>query len=268
MADEPLEPIPDPEEEEEGGPIKPFLEHLEDLRWVLIKIIVSIIVAMTVCLIAGPNIRAFLEYPLQRSGVKIDLTTLKPLGPFMTAMKVAFWGGLCISFPYILWVIGQFVFPALKKNEKPYFRKAFVIGGGLFFIGLIVCYWYIMPIALYGTWQFSVWWGIKVVQWEMQEYFQFVVMFMLGMGVSFEIPVIILTLVRVGIIPHEWMVKGRAYFLIGNLIFCAFITPDAISTIFMVVPVQLLMEICILISKHWERQKRIAEAKERAILET
>jgi sec-independent protein translocase protein TatC len=88
-------------------------------------------------------------------------------------------------------------------------------------------------------------------------------MFMLGMGLSFEIPVIILTLVRIGIIPHEWMEKGRTYFFIGNLVVCAFITPDAVSTIFMVVPVQVLLEICIQISKHWERQKRKEEANRR-----
>ena len=87
----------------------------------------------------------------------------------------------------------------------------------------------------------------------------FVILFMIGMGLSFEVPVVILTLVRIGLIPHEWLIKGRPYFLIGNVTLCAFITPDAVSTIFMVVPVQILMEICILISKAWERQKRIAE---------
>jgi sec-independent protein translocase protein TatC len=249
------------EEDEEGGPVKTFLEHLEDLRWVLIKIIASVLVAMTVCMVAAPQISEFLMMPLKRSGANIELTSLKPLGPFMTMMKIAFWGGLSIAIPFILFVIGQFVMPALKKNEKPYFRKAFVVGGGLFFIGLIVCYWFVMPIALYGTWQFSVWMKVKVVQWEMQEYYNFVVMFMLGMGLSFEVPVVLLTLVKMGIIPHEWMTKGRMYFFIGNLVISAFITPDALSTIFMVVPVQILLEICIQISAHWERQKRKAEAK-------
>ena len=84
---------------------------------------------------------------------------------------------------------------------------------------------------------------------------------MLGMGLSFEVPVIILTLVRIGLIPHEWLVKGRAYFIIANVLLCSIITPDALSTILMVLPVQILMEICILISKYWERQKRIAEAR-------
>jgi sec-independent protein translocase protein TatC len=85
-------------------------------------------------------------------------------------------------------------------------------------------------------------------------------MFMVGMGLSFEIPVILLTLVRMGLVPHEWLTKGRPYFFVINYGLCAFITPDFISTFFMVIPVQLLLEGCILISKYWERQKRAEEA--------
>jgi sec-independent protein translocase protein TatC len=266
MADE-LEPIPNPEEDEEGGPVKPFLEHLEDLRWVLIKVIAAVMISMTVCLVATPLVTEFLKNPLTRSGANIELTSLRPLGPFMASMKIAFWGGLCLSLPFILFVIGQFVMPALKRHEKPYFRRAFVIGGGLFFIGVILCYGFIMPIAIYGMSQYSLWMGIKVIQWEMQEYFGFVVTFMVGMGLSFEIPVLILTLVRMGIISHEFMVKGRMYFLIINMVLCAFITPDALSTVFMVVPVQALFEVCIMISASWERQKKIEIARTKKLEE-
>jgi sec-independent protein translocase protein TatC len=108
--------------------------------------------------------------------------------------------------------------------------------------------------------QYNAWLGLPSDFWRAEQYFGFVILFMVGMGLSFEVPVVILTLVRLGIIPHEFLVKGRSYFFIANLVICAFITPDAVSTIFMVIPVQVLMEICILISKSWERQKRIAEA--------
>lgn len=261
MADELLEPIPSPEDEE-GGPVKPFLEHLEDLRWVLIKIIVAIMVGMAICLVAAPQLKNFLTWPMDQAGIKeINLELFGPIGGFMLAMKMAFWGGLCLALPMVLFVIGQFVMPALKANEKPYFRKAFVIGGGLFLLGAILCYGVILPIALKGTVEFNKWLGINSTVWRAEEYFQFAIMFMVGMGLSFEVPVLILTLVKLGVISHQMLAKSRAYILVGNMVLCAFITPDAISTIFMVIPVQILMEICIQISAHWERQKRVEEAK-------
>lgn len=259
MADEPLEALSDPEEEE-GGPVKSFLEHLEDLRWVLIKVIAAVLIGMTICMVASPYVVEFLEWPMKQAGIPINLEIISPIGGFMMSMKMAFWGGLVFALPFVLFFIAQFVMPALKKNEKPYFRKAFVIGGGLFMMGVILCYGVIMPIALKGMIAFNEWLGFKSTMWRAEEYMQFVVMFMVGMGLSFEIPVVVLTLVKLGIISHELMAKSRMYFFIANMVICAFITPDAISTVFMVLPVQILMEICIQISAHWERQKRKAEA--------
>jgi len=259
MADEPLEPVPDPEEEE-GGPVKTFLEHLEDLRWVLIKCVVAFMLAMVACLAASNYIAKFLEWPLIKSGIPVKLNPIHPIGGFTVAMKIGMYGGITLALPFVLYFIGEFVLPALKKNEKKYFTRAFAIGGGLFVAGMALCYFVILQITIRGLAAFNIWMNLTADMWGAEEYFSFVILFMVGMGLSFEIPVVILTLVRVGIIPHEMMVKGRSYFFVANLVICAFITPDAFSTIFMVIPVQALMEVCILISKHWERQKKIAEA--------
>jgi sec-independent protein translocase protein TatC len=266
MADE-LEPIPNPEEEEEGGPVKSFLEHLEDLRWVLIKVISSVLIGMTVCLVASPILVKVLKLPLESSGIPTELKVLGPIGGFVISMKIAFWGGMTLALPFILFFIGQFVMPALKKNEKPYFRKAFIIGGGLFMVGVLLCYGFIIPIALKGMNEFNVWLELPTDIWRAEEYIQFVVMFMVGMGLSFEVPVLILTLVKMGIISHELMAKGRIWFFVINMVLCAFITPDAISTAFMVLPVQGLFEICLLISASWERRKKIEEARQRKLEE-
>ena len=261
----PVAPEPLPEEDDEGGPVKSFLEHLEDLRWVLIKIAGAVLVAMTICMVGAPQIIELHKFPMYQTklGSTIELTYIDPMAPFTSMMKVAFWGGLILSVPFILFVIGQFVMPALKKNEKPYFRKAFIIGGGLFFIGLLVCYGWVLPIGISGMIQIADWLGPRITAWRADQYFQFATMFMLGMGLSFEIPVILLTLVKMGLISHQTLAKGRVYFFIGNMVLCAFITPDALSTVFMVIPVQILLEICIQISAHWERKKRIAEGKRR-----
>jgi len=259
MADEPLEPIPNPEEEE-GGPVKTFLEHLEDLRWVLIKCVSALLLGMVACLAGSNYIVTVLRWPLEKSGAPIRLESMGPLSGFTISMKIAMYGGITLALPLILYFVGDFVLPALKRNEKKYFVRAFTIGGLLFVAGILLCYFVMLQISLLGLTAFNTWLGIPNTFWGAADYFSFVILFMIGMGLSFEIPVVLLTLVRIGIIPHEMLVKGRAYFFIANLVICAFITPDAVSTIFMVLPVQALMEVCILISKHWERQKKIAEA--------
>lgn len=259
MADEPLEPIPDPEEEE-GGPVKTFLEHLEDLRWVLIKVVSAFMLAMVACLAGSNYIVEFLRWPLDKSGTGIKLVPLHPIGGFTIAMKISMYGGITFALPFVLYFVGEFVLPALKKHERKYFTRAFSIGGLLFLAGMALCYFVILKITIRGLAAFNVWMKLQNDMWGAEEYFSFVVLFMVGMGLSFEIPVVLLTLVRIGIIPHEMLIKGRSYFFVANLVICAFITPDALSTVFMVIPVQILMEVCILISKHWERQKKIAEA--------
>lgn len=261
MADEPLQTIPDPEEEE-GGPVKTFLEHLEDLRWVLVKCVVTILLGMVTCLVAASYIVEFLKWPLMNSNSGIRLETLGPVGGVTISMKIALYGGITLALPFVLYFIGEFVLPALKKHEKKYFLRAFIVGAGLFMAGMMLCYFVILEISLRGLVAFNRWLQLDATMWNSADYFSFVLMFMVGMGLSFEVPVLILTLVRIGIIQHETLVKSRAYIFIGNLVACAFITPDAVSTIFMVIPVQLLMEICILISKYWDRQKKIAEAAE------
>jgi sec-independent protein translocase protein TatC len=259
MADEPLQTFPDPEEEE-GGPVKTFLEHLEDLRWVLVRCLVSLMLGMVTCLVAASWVTAFLQKPLTDSGADIRLESLGPIGPVVISMKIALYGGFTIALPFILYFVADFVLPALKKNEKKYFKRAFFIGTGLFISGMALCYFVILTISLRGLVAMNKWLGLGATVWRAEEYFSFVLMFMVGMGLSFELPVVLLTLVRMGVISHETLVKSRAYLFIANLVICAFITPDAVSTIFMVLPVQALIEVCIMISRHWERQKRIAEA--------
>jgi sec-independent protein translocase protein TatC len=247
-------------EEEDGGPVKTFLEHLEDLRWVLIKCATVLGVALVICFVAMPVLISVLTLPLTRSGADVELQLFGPIGGVIVTWKIALYGGMVLAIPFILYFIGEYIMPALKKNEKKYFLRAFIVGAGLFMVGVLLCYFLVLQIALKGMTLYNNWLNLPTQYWRAEEYFSFVTMLMVAMGLSFEIPVILLTLVRMGIVPHEWLTKGRAYFFLINYTLCAIITPDFISTFFIVIPVQLLLEGSILISKHWERQKRAAEA--------
>src|SRR5438093_4682432 len=190
MANEPDENRPDPEEEE-GGPVTAFLGHLEDLRWVLIKCVAALGIAMSACMAAAPQVLDVLTRPLTDSKAGVTLQWLKPLGGVVATMKIALWGGITVALPFILYFVAQFILPALKVHEKRYFRRAFIVGGGLFMLGVILCYFWILPISLFGLVAFNKWLGIPSVVWQADDYFHFVVMFMIGMGVSFELPVLL-----------------------------------------------------------------------------
>ena len=326
---------PEVVEDDEGGPVKSFLEHLEDLRWVLIKICVAVAIGMLICLIGADTITHIVKYPLikadrwkLRSGNQssvnffvgtnfwgsfqpgtnrlgslnlasnhfsafhlvtvevgdkqvlalepvtnqalIDsvstksttLNTFGPVGGFWVAFQVAMYGGIVLAAPFIIFVIGQFVVPALKLKEKKYVLRGFAIGTGLFMSGVSFCYFALLPVALRASVQYSEWLGFSADQWRAEEYISFVCKFMLGMGLGFELPVVILTLVKIGVLNYRMLAGFRRYMIVINLVLGALLTtPEVITQVLMFVPLQGLYEITIWIAWYWERKERKRQAE-------
>lgn len=259
---------PDSEEEEAyGGPVKSFLDHLEDLRWVLIKAGIALALGMIICMAGGNILIGFLKAPLVSSGIQNDVSihVLSPIGGFMVLLQLTFWGGMAIAFPAIIYFVGDFVIPALKPTEKKYIFVAFLIGAGLFVAGACLGFFFILPASLKAFLVFNEWLGLKSDMWRAEDYFPFVSKLILGVGFSFELPVVILTLVKLELVSHEMLSKARRYMIVGNLILAAFVTPqDPLSTVMMAAPLQILFEICIWISAYWDRQRKRVEALEAA----
>jgi sec-independent protein translocase protein TatC len=167
------------------------------------------------------------------------------------AFQVAMYGGVILAAPFILYFVATFVFPALRIREKKYFYRGLMIGVGLFLIGVAFCYFVLMPVALAGLGAF---------QWRAEEYISFVCKFMLGMGLGFELPVVILTLVKIGIIDYRALSKARRYMIVINLFLGAVLTtPEVITQLIMFVPLQILYELSVLIAWYWHRQDRRRE---------
>ena len=313
------------QEEEEGGPVKSFLEHLEDLRWVLIKSLVALGVAFVVCLIAGDWVVAVLTRPLQKAKIRfqpntqvvtflfgtnrlgvfqlpkdqkagldlgtnrfvtlhlqpvtigtnevlglradsdsseaeklaIPLVSLSPAGAFVVAVQVAAYAGVVIASPLILYFVAQFVFPALKLMERKYVYRGLFFGLGLFFTGVLFCYFALLPIALAASVKYTQWLGFSVPQWRAEDYVSFVTKFMLGMGLGFEMPVILLVLVKIGVLNYAMLSRARRYVIIINFFLGAVLTtPEIITQILMALPLQLLYEITIWIAWYWERKEK------------
>ena len=256
MEDTTGENRPDPEEEY-GGPVKPFLDHLEDLRWVLIKSISALVLGMGICALYAPWIKKVLTGPFDALGEPLKLQVFDVMGGFSILLKIAFWGGLLLAFPFIGYFVGSFVIPALKGKEKKYFFIGLCIGAGLFVIGVLFSYFFVLKVSLRAFLMCSRWMGFDMDWWRAESYFLFAIQLLLGVGVSFELPVVVLTLVRIGILDHKTLVKGRPYMLVINFAASAFITPpDVLSTIVLTLPMQLLFEICIWVSAYWERNEK------------
>jgi sec-independent protein translocase protein TatC len=150
--------------------------------------------------------------------------------------------------------------PALKIKEKKYFMRAFAVGVGLFFLGVSVAYFVVMPPALKFAEQFTVFMNLKVPIWDFAEYSSFLLKFMLGMGLGFELPVVLLALVKIGILDYQKLVGLRRYVIVGNLILGALLTtPEVFTQIVMAIALQLLFEVSVWIAWYWERQEKKAQ---------
>ncbi len=311
--------------EEEGGPVKSFLDHLEDLRWVLIKCVVAVGILMLVCLIAANYVLAVVKWPLLRAdkyrkppGAEIHLLSgtnvvstlhpgtnipsfagitlsnesrlafemvpklsgadyiltlqpltnagalayaprgtilrnLSPVGGFWVAFQVALYGGIVLAAPFLIYVIGGFILPALRIHEKKYVLRGFGIGTGLFLTGVAFCYFFLMPMALRASFQYSEWLGFSADEWRAEDYISFVCKFMLGMGLGFELPVVVLTLVKIGVLNYERLKALRRYMIVVNLFLGAVLTtPEVVTQVLMFIPLQALYELSVWIAGYWE----------------
>jgi len=192
----------------------------------------------------------------------IELVNLSPAGGFFVAFQVAFYGGMVLAAPFIFYFIMAFVFPALKMREQKYIFRGLFFGIGLFLTGISFCYFILMPVALAASQMYSNWLGFGALQWRAEDYISFVCRFMLGMGLGFELPVVLLTLVKIGVLSYSTLSKARRYMIVINLVLGAVLTtPEVITQLVMFVPLQLLYEITVWIAWYWDRQEKKRAAR-------
>jgi sec-independent protein translocase protein TatC len=360
------------EEQGEGGPVKTFLEHLEDLRWVLIKSFSFLGIAVLLCLIGGPVVMKVLLWPKERAktstsayvteltdplvarlhntalarwritqwlfkqhgtadenqhvsiylgtnqvynftlskeerdkspygtnrlvalqldpvpfgtneGVmtlalrpstnaalvktaeklNIKIIILGPADSFIVSFRIAIYAGIVLAAPFIVYFVAAFVFPALRFKEKKYIYRGMIWGLGLFMVGVSFCYFGLMPVALTASVQYSNWLGLSAMEWRAEDYASFVSKFLLGMGVGFELPVVIVILAKLGIVNYKFLAKARPYVIVINFILGAVLTtPEVITQVLMAVPLQMLYELTVWLVWWQERKEKKRKALE------
>lgn len=195
------------------------------------------------------------------------MSALKPTETFMLSMKLAFFAGIVLAFPLLLMFVLQFVLPGLHSNERRVLWPAMAVGFGLFLCGVLFAYFFVLPRALLFFYEWSAGLGVSN-DWRIGEYITFAMQFTLLFGLSFELPVVVMVLVKLGLLSYETMSRTRTYAVVAIYITAAVITPtpDIMTLNLMALPMILLYEICIWLAWFDRKKDREEEAREEAEL--
>lgn len=226
---------------------KPFLEHLEDLRRMVVKMVIALVLAMILCFAFRSELVRIMQAPLNEIGPEIG--TLRALGvtdSMTISFRLAFYAGIVLSFPLLIYFFAEFVLPALTAIEKRLLFPAVLMSFVLFLGGVLFCYFWLLPktILFFFRDTQSLGW---IPAWTVQEYYSFATRFTLGFGLAFELPVVVLALLRLGLITHEFMKRTRPYAVVLIFILASIITPtpDVLTLLAMGLPMYGLYESCI-----------------------
>ena len=203
-------------------------------------------------------------------GAKGKLVLMQALNPtegFMLSIKLALFAGIVISFPLLLFFTLQFILPGLKNNEKRALWPALLIGFALFIGGVLFSYFFVLPKVLDFFYNYSQEMGVTN-EWRIGYYISFATQFTLIFGLGFELPVVVMTMVRLGILNYEIMRNTRSYAILAIVVIAAVITPtpDALTLLLLAGPMIVLYEICIWLAFFYKRKQREAELAEEEAL--
>jgi sec-independent protein translocase protein TatC len=232
-----------------------FLEHLEELRWRIIKSAIGVLVAgIVVGIFINFIVENVLLLPATKTIPPIKLQNIKPFGQFTLYMEIILIGGVILSIPNIIFQIWKFIEPGLKQNERKYIRSIVIFSSVCFLTGIVFAYFVILPTAL----EFLSSFGSSIINNNIavDEYFSFIISTMLAAGVVFELPMVSFFLSKIGILKPEFMRKYRKHAIVIILIIAAILTPspDITSQLLLGIPLVILYEISILICKFSQKK--------------
>lgn len=255
-----------------------FWQHLEELRWHLVRsVIILVLLAIAAfimrnfifdVIILAPKNPDFISYRALCElgkwlytdalciGTKpLEIINIQMSGQFLVHIYVSMMVALVVAFPYLLWEIWSFIRPALLPKEKKYSKGVVVYSTMLFITGLLFSYFLIVPLTVnfFSSYQVSESVNNTIT---LSSYISTVVTLSLSTGLVFELPIVVFFLTKVGILTPPFMKKNRKYVLVILLTIAAIITPpDIFSQILVTIPLMLLYELSILVSARVVRKK-------------
>ena len=248
-----------------------FLDHLEELRWLLVRSSFAIVIVAVVAfffsdfifetILFGPKDPSFVTYTFfcelsKAIGVESFCVTELPFviqntdveGQVSLLVWTCITVGFILAFPYILWEFWKFISPALYENERKNAKTFIFISSLLFFIGVLFGYYVIVPMSINFFATFSISSQIKN-EFNIDSYIGLIKTSLIACGLFFELPIIIYFLTKLGLVTPKFLRDYRRYAIVIVLILAAIVTPpDVVSQIIVAIPLLLLYEVSIFIS--------------------
>ena len=230
--------------DERNDPPRTLLEHLLALRDMIVFGAVAWVACATICAICTPWIMAWLKSPAGEDGKLLqglDLTS-----GVSAIISIAGWGGTALAFPFIIYAILRFVFPALTNREKFVILAIMIVGTFFFLGGVVMAYEKTLPMIVVAFQAINRWVGFEMEILRIENYISIVLKTIIAFGLVFQLPLILFVLGWFGILTSKVLREKRRVAIVLSFFLAMFLTPpDPMSQIFMAVPLALLYELSI-----------------------
>ena len=225
---------------------------------------IAIVIGMGVCAYFVPWMTNVLREPAQQyidSG-QIILQHPEVTSGFKMWITLALWGGIFISMPALTIIIGSFIMPGIKDSERKVFQRVSGFAGVLFIAGVLLGYKVTLPVAMKVMWGFTEKLGGEAI-WNYQKFVGFTLQVLLGFGVAFQLPIVIILLGKLGLLSSRQLHEKRRHVIVGLFILSMLLTPPDVTTqVLMAVPLILLYEFCIWFLYFTEGKKKDTQPEE------
>jgi sec-independent protein translocase protein TatC len=250
--------------EEEREPLAEgtLISHLIELRQRLLRAVIAVFVCFIPCAIFSDKLFTFVAMPLiKKMPVGTSMIATSLISPFMAPLKLALFVAVFIAMPYVLYQAWAFVAPGLYKREKRFAVPLVVSSIVLFYAGVAFAYFVVFPL-MFAFLTTTAPTGVQVMT-DISNYLDFVLLLFFAFGIAFEMPVATVLLAATGLVRVETMTKNRGYVILGIFVIAAFLTPpDALSQTAMALPMWLLYEVGIFLSRILLRERLAQQRRE------
>jgi sec-independent protein translocase protein TatC len=267
----------------------PFLDHLEELRWRILKAIAAVLAGAVICFVFSDTLMRVLTYPYQEAVLSLEnqrsagpvaaikellqqwldtgtapdqpttepirelppgrrLQSLKPMTYFFVNLQIALLGGFMLALPVVFYQAWQFIGPGLLRRERRLLIPIVLLSVLCFSVGALIAYWIVVPLGLRFFLALEP--PDMTSQWAVDQYISFVMRLLIGFGLVFEMPLISFSLSRVGLVTPAYLRRVRRYAMVAIFVLAAIFTPpDPVSQVLMALPLLLLYEVSIWVSR-------------------